>query len=282
MDGAFLAWALATFAGDVAADARSAGPSCVRSAVDHRQDKRRRDAVLDHAPTHDDITVFLGRFKTAWADRDLGLKGITTEGSALYPAPIRTVCGEVHPQLCPFHGLKDLPPGVVQAVLTERDRVATSTPTWGRGRPSSTDHAARRAARPSTAMQQQIHAVFPDRFVCVTRRRTPAERTRLLPTTRGLPQWRQLRDILEHIDAFCDRRCCTQTALGKRNKLRQWVQRFTWMSETFTKVFSPTLAHALTLLDDPLVPATSNAVERGNRRYRQMQKCVYRVRSTVC
>ena len=28
-----------------------------------------------------------------------------------------------------------------------------------------------------------------------------------------------------------------------------------------------------------LLPATSNAVERGNRRYRKMQKTVYRVRT---
>ena len=35
-------------------------------------------------------------------------------------------------------------------------------------------------------------------------------------------------------------------------------------------------------LDDKLLPATSNAVERGNRRHRKMQKSVYRVRSKVC
>src|SRR5262249_19760611 len=41
----------------------------------------------------------------------------------------------------------------------------------------------------------------------------------------------------------------------------------------------PTLEKALTFLDDKLLPATSNAVERGNRRYRKMQKQVYRVRT---
>src|SRR5262245_12544402 len=39
------------------------------------------------------------------------------------------------------------------------------------------------------------------------------------------------------------------------------------------------LEKALTLLDETLLPATSNAVERGNRRYRKMQKQVYRVRT---
>jgi hypothetical protein len=36
---------------------------------------------------------------------------------------------------------------------------------------------------------------------------------------------------------------------------------------------------ALIFLDDSLLPATSNAVEGGNRRHRKMQKTVYRVRT---
>jgi hypothetical protein len=32
-------------------------------------------------------------------------------------------------------------------------------------------------------------------------------------------------------------------------------------------------------LDDKLLPSTSNAVERGNRRHRKMQKTVYRIRT---
>jgi hypothetical protein len=43
--------------------------------------------------------------------------------------------------------------------------------------------------------------------------------------------------------------------------------------------FSPNLEKALTFLDDSLLPATSNAVERGNRRHRKMQKTIYRVRT---
>jgi hypothetical protein len=79
-----------------------------------------------------------------------------------------------------------------------------------------------------------------------------------------------------------DRRCRTQTALGKLKKLRQWVNRFTWIGETLKEVFSPHLEKALTFLDDTLLPATSNAVERSNRRHRKMQKSVYRIRSKVC
>ncbi len=32
------------------------------------------------------------------------------------------------------------------------------------------------------------------------------------------------------------------------------------------------------VIDDKLLPSTSNAVERGNRRHRKMQQSIYRVR----
>src|SRR5439155_16642867 len=59
MDGAFLDWALESFSGYVAADELYEGPYCVLSAVDNRRYKRILYAVLDHDPTHDDITAFL-------------------------------------------------------------------------------------------------------------------------------------------------------------------------------------------------------------------------------
>ena len=45
------------------------------------------------------------------------------------------------------------------------------------------------------------------------------------------------------------------------------------------KLLAPGLEKALVFLDERLLGATSNAVERGNRRYRKMQKTVYRVRT---
>ncbi len=282
MDGAFLDWALEAFSGYVAADELYEGPYCVLSAVDNRQYKRILYKVLDHDPTHDDIKAFLGRLKGALDARDLALKGITTDGSALYPEPIREVFGEVPHQLCTFHVIAELVKGVLRAVGSERERLAKSKPKLKRGRPSATDKAARRLARKSTSIQQKISALFQERFVFVKRRLKPSEHKRFMHITRGLPHLRKLREIMEHIYALFDRRCRTQTALGKLRKLRQWVKRFTWIGDTLKKVFSPHLEQALTFLDDKLLPATSNAVERGNRRHRKMQKSVYRVRSKVC
>ena len=222
------------------------------------------------------------RFKTALHERHVALKGITTDGSTRSPDPIREGFGEVPHQLCPFHVIKERTKGVLRAVASARARLATAKPTLTRGRPSSKDKEARHLARQSQSMQQKIGDVFPHRFLFVQRRLTPSERKRLLPITRGLPHLRKLRAMMEHMYAVFDRRCRTPTALGTLKKLRQWVTRFTWMGETVKKVFSPHLEQALTFLDDKLLPATSNAVERGNRRHRTMHKSVYRVRSQAC
>jgi hypothetical protein len=102
----------------------------------------------------------------------------------------------------------------------------------------------------------------------------PSEHNRLLFITRGLPHLRKLREIMDHIYVLFDRPGRTQRALGKLKKLRHWVKRFKWIGDTLKKVFSPNLEKALTFLDDNLLPATSNAVERVNRRHRKMQKSV--------
>jgi hypothetical protein len=277
-----LEWALEAFSGYAAVDELYEGPYCVLSAVDNRQYKRVMYEVLDHDPNHDDIEAFLGRLKTALDDRQLTLQGITTDGSSLYPEPIRKVFGDVPHQLCTFHVIKDLTQGILKAVAKERERLAQSKPKLKRGRPSSKDPAARRRVRKSKAIQEQISDLFQDRFLFVKRRLKPSERNRLLFITRGLPHLRKLREIMDHIYALFDRRCRTQTALGKLKKLRHWVKRFKWIGDSLNKVFSPTLEKALTFLDDKLLPATSNAVERGNRRHRKMQKSVYRVRSQSC
>ena len=134
MGGAFLEGALEAFAGDAAVDALSAGPSCGLSAVAKRQCKRVVYEGLDHDPTHDDIEAFLGRLKTALDDRELERKGLTTDGSALSPEPIRKVFGDVPHQLCTFHVIKDLTKGVLKAVAKERERLGKSKPKLKRGR----------------------------------------------------------------------------------------------------------------------------------------------------
>jgi len=189
MDGAFLDWALTSFSGYVAADELYEGPYCVLSVVDNRQYKRILYEVLDHDPTHDDITAFLGRLKSALADRGLALQGITTDGSPRYPEPIRTVFGAVSHQICTFHILKEVTQGILSAVSAERSRLAKAKPKLKRGRPSSKEKAARRLARKSKRMQEKISDLFQGRFLFVKRHLKPSERKQLLHITLACPSY---------------------------------------------------------------------------------------------
>ena len=232
MDTEFLDWALADFSGYVAADELYDGPFCILSAVDNRCYKRILYDVLDHDPNHDDIRAFLGRLQSALQARHLTLRGITTDGSPLYPEPLAEIFSGVPHQICQFHVIKELTKGVLQAVAKERERLAQLKPKLKRGRPSSKDKAARRAARKSKAMQEKIHDLFQDRYLFVKRRLKPSERKRLMFITRGLPQLRKLRELMEQVYALFDRRCRTQTALDKLTKLRQRLSRFKHLGET--------------------------------------------------
>jgi hypothetical protein len=71
----------------------------VLSVVENRASKCMLAEVLDHDPPHGDITALLGRLKLALDARDLALHGITTDGSPLYPEPIRSVFGAVAHQI---------------------------------------------------------------------------------------------------------------------------------------------------------------------------------------
>jgi hypothetical protein len=277
MDTDFLDWALADFSGYVAADELYDGPFCILSAVDNRRYKRILYDVLDHDPTHDDIRAFLGRLYTALRVRDLTLCGLTTDGSALYPTPLAEVFGDVPHQICTFHIVAEVNKAVLGAVARARKALAATQPKLPKGRPST--QAAKAAARTKKRLAAQGAALFTHRYLFVQRHLNKTERKTLWRVSRGLPQLQALRAIMEQVYALFDRRCRTQTALDKLAKLRRRVQRFPSLGDTLKKLFAPTLEKALTFLDETLLPSTSNAVERGNRRYRKMQKSVYRVRT---
>lgn len=268
---------LADFSGYIAADELYDGPFCVLSIVDNRTFRRIIYEVLDHDPTHADIERFFRRFQALLQERDLELKGITTDGSGLYPEPISKVFGEVPHQVCEFHVLKELTKAVLRAVAKVRKELAASKPKLGRGRPSSP--AARRTARRRQRIDEKVGDLFRHRYLFVGHRLTPAERRTLSQITRGQRELKTLREIMDEVYRLFDRRCRTDTALEKLAQLRRRVRRFKKIGQTLQKLFSPNLEKALTFLDDKLLPSTSNAVERGYRRHRKMQKTVYRVRT---
>jgi len=94
----------------------------------------------------------------------------------------------------------------------------------------------------------------------------------------GVPQLRTLREIMVQVYTLFDRRCRTQTALDNwpncgvaSSASPRWVRR--------SRSSFPHAGESPDVSRRQTAASTSNAVERGNRRYRKMQKQVYRVRT---
>ena len=279
------------------------GPFCVLSIVDNHTFKRVFYQVLERnqAPTQAIVAAFFGRFQAALRARGLRVAGITTDGSDLYPPAILTAFGTIPHQICEFHVLKQITRAVLHAVAKVRKDLTAKKPKLKRGRPSRKDPVTRRRAQQSVRLQQKIADLFTHRHLFVKHHLTPAEREQLHFITRGLPHpvpaaspsgrdgLRTLREItivpeaqrsgMDEVYRLFDRRCRTAMALAKLAHLRARVQRFRKVGQTLQPLFSSNLEKALTFLDDRQLPATSNAVERGNRRHRKMQKSIYRVRT---
>jgi hypothetical protein len=268
--------ALAVFSGYIAIDELYDGPFCVLSIVDNRTYRRLSYRVLEHSPTAADITRFLKPFKKELDKRGLKLSGITTDGSNLYPGPLAMVFNGVRHQLCTFHIIKELTQSILHALAKIRKQMNAKLPPLPRGRPKK---ARRSRTRRVLREKQRISELFENRYLFVIHHLTPGQRKTLQRITRGLPQLRVLREIMDEVYGLFDRRCRTETALEKLAKLRRRVKHFKKIGKTLSKLYSPNLEKALTFLDDKLLPSTSNAVERGNRRHRKMQKTIYRVRT---
>jgi transposase-like protein len=232
--------------------------------------------VLDHPPRAADISLFLKPFRKQLDKRGLKVRGITTDGSALYPKPLALVFNGVPHQICCFHVIRELTLSILHALARVRKEMKAKLAPLPRGRPSK---ARRRQVQRIGREKQRINELFENRYLFVTHHLSQTDRRTLRRITRGLPQLRVLREIMDQVYGLFDRRCRTDTALEKLAQLRQRVKRFKKVGKTLRKLYSPNLQKALTFLDDKLLPSTSNAVERGNHRHRKMQKTVYRVRT---
>jgi len=140
------------------------------------------------------------------------------------------------------------------------------------GRPAKAQQA---QARKAKRLQLRMTDRFDQRRLFVKQHLTPAEKKTPQRITRGLPHRRTLRQIMDEVYRLFDRRCRTETALGKLAKRRRHVRRFKHVGRTRSKLFTPNLEKALGFLDERPLPATGNGVERGNRRFRKAQRSVY-------
>jgi hypothetical protein len=274
----YLGRALASFSGYIAVDELYDGPFCVLSLVDNRSFRRLAYRVLEHDPTQKDMHSFLADFKVSLTGRGLSLRGVTTDGSSLYPEPLRELWPDVPHQICRFHVLKEISKAVLHALAGVRKELAKQVPTQPRGRPRR-DATSQRRARQATRLKGRLGDLFEHRHLFVRRQLSGAQKRRLQALTGGLPQLRRLRQVMDEVYRLFDRRCRMQRALAKLARLRRRLRRCKQLGKALDKLHGPTLEKALTYLDDRLLPGTSNAVERGNRRFRKMQKSIYSVRT---
>jgi hypothetical protein len=204
------------------------------------------------------------------------VRGITTDGSSLYPKVLKKLWPDARHQVCRFHVLMDITKAVLKALAKLRKELRGQIPKQKRGRPRKADQAqARRIKR----LKRRVTELFEHRHLFVKHHLSVAEKKVLKRLSRGQPQLRALRAIMDEVYRLFDRRCKTGTALVRLEKLRRRVRRFKSLGKALGKLNSPTLEKALLFLDDKLLGSTSNAVERSNRRYRKAQKSIYGVRT---
>lgn len=278
MSTTYLDEALVGFSGYLAIDEVYDGPFCILSIVDNRLFRRLAFRVLEYDPDQPDMRSFLTEFKAQLDARGLVVRGITTDGSTLYPTVLKELWPEAPDQICVFHVLKEITKAVLRALAKLRKELAQQIPKQPRGRPRQ-DKQAKARARKAKRLKEKVAELFEYRFLFVRHRLTPAEQKIVARLARGRPQLRALRDIMDEVYRLFDRRCCTATALKRLAKLRARVRRFKRLGKALDKLKSPTLDKALLFLDDELLGATSNGVERGNRRFRKAQKSIYSVRT---
>ena len=272
----YLDEALTDFSGYLTIDEVYDGPFCILSVVDNRRYNRLAFHVLEHDPTQDDVRAFLSEFQGQLDRRGLTVFGITTDGSALYPEVLKELWPHARHQVCEFHVLKEITKAILQALAKLRKEMTAQIPKQARGRPRQGQEG---QAWLIAYRKRYVAELFEHRYLFVRRHLRPAEQKRLRKLTQGRPALRTLRKIMEEVYRLFDRRCKTQTALKKLQRLRRRVRRFKKLGAALSKLKSPTLEKALEFLDDQLLGATSNAVERANRRFRKAQQSIYSVRT---
>jgi hypothetical protein len=252
------------------------GPFCILSVVDNRRYNRLAFRVLDHDPTQDDIRAFLTEFKGQLDKRALSVVGITTDGSTLYPKVLKELWPAARHQICKFHVLKEITKAVLHALAKLRKEMTAQIPKQPRGRPRKEQEG---QAWLIAYQKRCVAELFEHRYLFVRHHLSPAQQKQLRKLMYGRSELRTLRKIMDEVYRLFDRRCKTQTARKKLQRLRRRVRRFKKLGQSLDKLKNPMLEKALEFLDDKLLGATSNAVERANRRFRKAQNSIYSVRT---
>jgi hypothetical protein len=271
----YLGEALADFSGYLAIDEVYGGPFCALSVVDSRRYKRLAFRVLDHDPTADDVRAFPTELQGQLDGRGLSVRGVPTGGPPLYPKVLKELWPEARHQAWEFHVLKEITRAALRALAELRKEMTARIPKQPRGRPGEErqGQAWLVAYRKRRAAELLEHL-----YLFVRHPLSSAQQQRRRKLLYGRRDLRTLRDILEEVYRLFDRRCKTQTALKKLRRRRR-VRRFKKLGQALNKLKGPVREKAREFLGDKLLGATSNAVERANRRFRKARGSISSVRA---
>jgi hypothetical protein len=134
--GAYLEEALTNCSSYLALDAVYEGPGGIVRVVDHRRYHRLAFPVLDHDPTPEDGRAFRTAFKGQREQRGRAVRGLSTDGSSLYPKVLQALWPHVPHPLGALHVRKEIPWAVRHARAKLRQPLPAPLPKPRHGRPS--------------------------------------------------------------------------------------------------------------------------------------------------
>lgn len=273
----YLSEALQQFSGYIAVDELYDGPFCLLSIVDNRTFRRLLCQIVDKKVTQPDVMKLLERFGKELSDRQLTLRGITTDGSNLYPQPIEQLFGSVPHQVCRFHVLSAVAKAMRETVVALYKKRMKKLPKLKSGRPS---RGRQKRTEQVKAEREHLLALYRKRYQLVARELTAEQLEQLQKLLKSYPELLALRELMQAVYGLyeCSSR---QQAMQKLEGIRQKALKLKeehGLGTDLSSLLGPCIEKSLVYLDHPQLPGTSNAVERSNRRYRKMQKSVYRVR----
>ena len=269
--------------GDVYSDRPTRGEGIVvRARSGIRTDRLKRDDAGE-------------RFRKALDARGLAVPGVTTGGNRLCPDAMTAAFPGARQQVCEFRVLHEIMSAVLQALAAERRMIVRGAPKLPRGRPTGE---AKKLARKAGDRRCNSRAGFRPRHGRGRERRDAPSvaRARQGPTPlqpqcgrhTGPPERRgpRMPDVLKNLRHALKKLrspnlekaltfvTCPQ---GPRNGLWRCHRRRPKVGTAAACWCSRGSCGQIT--DDSLLPATSNSVERANRRRRNMQSSAYRVRT---
>lgn len=271
-------WVRDSFSGYLVIDEIHDGPYTIFYAVDPHAKKRVAYFITEEGATEKTAREFLLRLRGFLPE----VYGITTDGLDIYPSVIAEVFPKAVHQVCEFHFLKEMNRLVLRALARLRKGLKARVSQRKRGRPrKAVSLQQKQRYRQEERLRRKAKTIWENRYLFVKKHLSPAEEKDLLRLSRGFSELRALGEFVETVYHLFDRRCSTTSALEKLGEFRsnQFFARFPLLEPLRRKLMSPNLEKALEFLDDKLLEATSNAVERTNRRHRKMQKTVYRFRT---